>query len=393
MDCLEEKGACSVEELSQVIGVGKRTLLEDIRLLRQAGNVITIEKGTAMLKNRTDVVSHASRAVMRRIRILTILGQTKGASKAELFQSIQAGLPYFEEKKKREQKLDTERKNFVRDLNALLEEGVIYMERGRYHTAIETPELIKMKDRPLLELYDMLLAGSSQTPYHSVLYRIAEKIEEVLQYKLYAEPKAYVRSVLLRDSREDFRTYEQIIHKLFRLPFKTRKLCIQAVNRYGNSYCKTIALEQIVYLPSVGRLYLIGEEHDLSRRSIIESSRITDLTVTDLENTRYGNSEIREICEEMLRVSVDTAHTVLIEFENTQDIRDSLAGFMRTRKQASLTEKDGALVYRDTVRGIDDLARMVRKYGSACKVIEDDLLKQKVRESAKRIIERYECSQ
>ena len=115
--------------------------------------------------------------------------------------------------------------------------------------------------------------------------------------------------------------------------------------------------------------------------------------MTDLENTRYGNSEIREICEEMLRVSVDTAHTVLIEFENTQDIRDSLAGFMRTRKQASLTEKDGALVYRDTVRGIDDLARMVRKYGSACKVIEDDLLKQKVRESAKRIIERYECSQ
>lgn len=393
LDCLSGKESWSVEELVRETGSGKRTLLSDIRALRQAGNVITIRKGTVLLESRTDVVSHASRAVLRRLLILARAGRKEGISREELLQELRKTLPYYEEEQEQRRRFDTARKNLARDLEALMGEGAIYMEGDRYCASIETPVRVQMKDRSLLELYDMLMAGGSQTAYYPVLCRIAGKIEEVLQYKLYAESKEFVPSVLLRDSREDIRNYEQIIHKLFGLPFRTRKLRIQAVNRYGNPYHKILGLEQIVYLCHTGRLYLIGEEHGLSRRSIIESSRITDLAVTDLENTGYGNPQIRRICEEMLRVSVDDTHLAVIEFEDTQDIRDSLAGYLHTRKYASLTERDGKLVYTDTVRGIDDLARMIRKYGNACRVMEDDLLKRRMIESAKRIIERYECSQ
>lgn len=390
---LSKNNSYSIDELAQLTGVKKRTVLTDISFLRKGGNRIDIEKGMVTLKRKTDVVSHSSKSVMRKIRIITLINKNKGATKKSLFQIIRDSIGYYDDDKERKRKIDAERKNFDHDLEALLAEKVICMEGDQYYTSISAPEVVQLEDKELLNIYDMLINNGDKAPYSLLLYRIAEKIEEVLQYKLYEEPKKYVKSVLLRDNRENIQKYEDIMNIMFGLPFKTKKLNVQAVNRYGNAYSKVIAVEKIVYLCHSGKLYLMGEEHGFQRRSIIEFSRITNIESTDLKNTKYDNPQINRICEEMLNVSVDDLHTIVIKFDDIQDIRDSIARYMRERSHADVSCRDGKLIYTDKIRGIDDMAKMIRQYGRSCEVIEDDLLKNKVIESAKKIIERYECDE
>lgn len=392
LKCLSEK-ACSISELSRNADAKKRTILDDISILRKSGNVIEIKNGIAALKEKTDVVTHSSKSVMRKIRIITLINREGGASRKQLFKAIKDGSGYYDDEQVRKLKIDAERKNLDNDLKALLEEGVIREEEDVYYTSISTPGITEFKDESLVNIYKMIINNGDRTSYSPVLYGIAEKIEEVLQYKLYSEPQKYVQSVLLRDSRQNIEQYEKNINEVWKLPFKTQKLHIQALNRYEQVYDKIIAVEKIVYLYDSGKLYLIGEEHNCSRRSIIDFSRITHVGITEFKNTIYDNKEIKSTCDEMLRISTGELHSIVVEFDNVQNAKENLMRYMRTRKNACLFEKDGKLIYEDRVRGIDDAAKMIRRYGKLCKVIEDEPLKTRIVASSRKIIERYESGE
>ena len=183
---------------------------------------------------------------------------------------------------------------------------------------------------------------------------------------------------------------EAMIDRVWRLPFKTKKLSIQAKNRYGQVYCKIIAVERMVYLCDSGKLYLMGEEHGSLRRCIIDFSRMIDAEATDLDNTIYDNEAIRDVCEEMLKISAGEPHEITVEFDNAEAVKEDLRRHIKTRTKGALQSKDGRLVYTDRIRGIDDMAKMIRRYGKSCKVLKDEALKDRMVQSSKKLIERYE---
>ena len=229
----------------------------------------------------------------------------------------------------------------------------------------------------------------SSVSYGSILDNIGGKIEEALQYKLYLDIKKISQPVLIRDNKEKIDKYEDILRKIFKLPFRTKMLSVEAKNRYGTIYEKIIAVEKIVYLSDTGRLYLIGQEHDLPRRSIVEFSRILNVETTELENSVYDNDDVKEVCSTMLRISIEREHRVLIELEDTESIKERLSQLMVGRRDAELSITDGKIIYKDCIRGIDDIAKFVRGFGAKCIVHEDEELRNRMIESSKRVLERY----
>lgn len=380
----------SVEELSRITGRGRRTVLDDISALRKSGNVIEIKEGAASLKEKTDVLVHSSKSVMRKIHIITLINRAGRANKEQLLKAIKDDMGDYDDRQVQKRRADGARKNLDKDLKELLKEHVIHMEGDLYTASIDTPEVIKFQDESLMSIYNMIVNNGDKAAYSPVLYCIAKKMEEALQYKLYAEPKNYVPSILIRNSRENIEEYEAMIDRVWRLPFKTKKLSIQAKNRYGQVYCKIIAVERMVYLCDSGKLYLMGEEHGSLRRCIIDFSRMIDAEATDLDNTIYDNEAIRDVCEEMLKISAGEPHEITVEFDNAEAVKEDLRRHIKTRTKGALQSKEGRLVYTDRIRGIDDMAKMIRRYGKSCKVLKDEALKDRMVQSSKKLIERYE---
>lgn len=390
LDRLSDGTAATIEELMVIGNAKKRTILDDISNLRKSGNVIEIVNGIATLKECTDVVIKSSKSVMRKVRIIAILDKYNGATKEKLLKSIVSCIidfGYDEERKK--QKLDTERKNLDNDLKSLITEGMVQEENGLYKTTILMPKAIQLEDKSVLTLYETIVNDASSVSYGSVLCNIARKIEEALQYKLYSDSKKITQSVLIQDNKEKIDKYESILKKIFKLPFKTKMLSFEAMNRYGTTYKQMIAVEKIVYLSDTGRLYLIGQEHEVPRRGIVEFSRILNVEATELENSVYDNDEINEICSSMLRISTEMPHTISIELEDTEYIREKLISLTENRKDSTISFVKGKIIYRDRVRGIDDMAKFVRGFGAQCIVHEDEELRNRIIESSRKVLERY----
>ena len=390
LDRLSAKTTVSIEELMTIGNAKKRTILDDISNLRKAGNVIEIVDGNVTLKERTDVVVRSSKSVMRKVRIIAMLNRYNGATKEKLFKSIVSYSEDFgDDEKEKRQKLDAERKNLDNDLKSLIMEGMIQEEGGLFETTILMPKAIQLEDKSILTLYETIVNDGSSVSYGSILDNIGGKIEEALQYKLYLDIKKISQPVLIRDNKEKIDKYEDILRKIFKLPFRTKMLSVEAKNRYGTIYEKIIAVEKIVYLSDTGRLYLIGQEHDLPRRSIVEFSRILNVETTDLENSVYDNDDVKEVCSTMLRISIEREHRVLIELEDTESIKERLSQLMVGRRDAELSITDGKIIYKDCIRGIDDIAKFVRGFGAKCIVHEDEELRNRMIESSKRVLERY----
>jgi predicted DNA-binding transcriptional regulator YafY len=390
LDRLSAKTTVSIEELMTIGNAKKRTILDDISNLRKAGNVIEIVDGNVTLKERTDVVVRSSKSVMRKVRIIAMLNRYNGATKEKLFKSIVSYSEDFgDDEKEKRQKLDAERKNLDNDLKSLIMEGMIQEEGGLFETTILMPKAIQLEDKSILTLYETIVNDGSSVSYGSILDNIGGKIEEALQYKLYLDIKKISQPVLIRDNKEKIDKYEDILRKIFKLPFRTKMLSVEAKNRYGTIYEKIIAVEKIVYLSDTGRLYLIGQEHDLPRRSIVEFSRILNVETTELENSVYDNDDVKEVCSTMLRISIEREHRVLIELEDTESIKERLSQLMVGRRDAELSITDGKIIYKDCIRGIDDIAKFVRGFGAKCIVHEDEELRNRMIESSKRVLERY----
>ena len=80
----------------------------------------------------------------------------------------------------------------------------------------------------------------------------------------------------------------------------------------------------------------------------------------------------------------------VIEFKDCFNIKERLEKMAANRKFAKLDISEDKIVYRDTVRGLSDVARYLRGFGRSCKVNKPEKLKQMMIESNDKVIEMYE---
>ena len=107
-------------------------------------------------------------------------------------------------------------------------------------------------------------------------------------------------------------------------------------------------------------------------------------------NYIYQSDEVQKIIDEMFIVSVDNAENIEVEFKDCFNIKERLEKMVANRKFAKLDISEDKIVYRDTVRGLSDVARYLRGFGRSCKVNKPEKLKQMMIESNDKVIEMYE---
>mgnify|MGYP003430187793 CR=1 FL=1 len=91
----------------------------------------------------------------------------------------------------------------------------------------------------------------------------------------------------------------------------------------------------------------------------------------------------------MFAISVEDPVHVKVEFDNIFAIKEKVNRLILNRPKASLTENGTTLCYEDEVSGLADFASYLRRYGSSCRVIEPESLKNLMKVSAQRILDAY----
>ena len=116
--------------------------------------------------------------------------------------------------------------------------------------------------------------------------------------------------------------------------------------------------------------------------------------IKDPDFLKKIHSEYAQIKKEMFVVSPDPPQTIQVEIDYSKErLQDFTALVERRSQTASLTENDKTILYQDTIRGLGDFARFLRKYGDSVHVVsadENNPLKKQLRLTATQVLQKYE---
>ena len=244
-----EKGPASIQELMEISGTKKRMLLEYIKDLRDAGNKIELKNDIVTLETDDvrDVVEPSSQAVARQAAVILLLSENQklnkkepGLNKEEIVKELATDKLEVKFKEDEDCRLAEEpddandiqkgtvTKNLENDLKKLLAQGMIQQKNGRYYISIAVNSISKDLDRVWVSKYQKIMTSGENSPYSSVLYVIAEKIADLMRYRLYdTNPQKKVSSLPIRDNKAKIDNYRETALKLLRSPFKEKKLHIK----------------------------------------------------------------------------------------------------------------------------------------------------------------------
>lgn len=420
-----EEGPASSSELMEISGTQERTLWEDIKKLRDSGSIIEREEDIITLHEKKESAERSSQAVARQAAVILLLSENQelnkeepGLNKEEIVEELATDKFEMNFKEEEDYRLAEEpddandirkgtvAKNLESDLEKLLAQGMIQQKNGRYYISITMNSVSKYRDLILLSIHKKIMTSGENSPYSSVLYVIAEKIADLMRYRLYDDENLQekVCSLPIRDNKAKIDNYRETAIKLLRLPFKEKKLHIKWKTKKEELREITLSVERIVYSCESGKMHLIGVSDNawnIWDKTPIDIADITEVETTDLENKIYNNKRINEILAESVVTDTDKSHTIEVEFDNTEEIEEKVEQIVSTRLDTAKKEIRGnKIIYTDTIRGVRDITKILRKFGSSCRVTKDsykhsqapskDLdLKRIMYESAKGTIERY----
>lgn len=419
-----EEGPASIQELMEKSETKERMLKEYLKNLRDAGNKIELKKDIVTLLEKQGVAEHSSQAAARQAAVILLLSENQelnkeepGLNKKEIVEELATDKFEMNFKEEEDYRLAEEPddandirkatviKNLESDLEKLLAQGMIQQKNGRYYISITMNSVSKYRDLLLLSIHKKIMTSGENSPYSSVLYVIAEKIADLMRYRLYDDENLQekVCSLPIRDNKAKIDNYRETAIKLLKLPFKEKKLHITWKTKKEKLKETTLAVERIVYSCESGEMHLIGVSDNsryIWRKTNIDIADITEVETTDLENKIYNNKRINEILTESLVTDTDKPHTIEVEFDKTEEIQEKVEQLVKRRCAARTEIRGGKIIYTDTIRGVYDIAKILRKFGSSCSVTKDsykhsqdqseDLdLKRIMYESAKGTIERY----
>lgn len=152
----------------------------------------------------------------------------------------------------------------------------------------------------------------------------------------------------------------------------------------------------LVYVADKDKLYMMGKnigapEEYIDSIIVLRVDRMKDVVTTNDINDIYLSNEFTDIYEDMFSISAEPIEHVEVEFDIFGNVPKKLEQLANKRKCAHITydyEKNVGL-YVDEIRGIEDFAKYLRRYGRSIRVIKPEILKEKMRRSLDRLEERY----
>lgn len=123
--------------------------------------------------------------------------------------------------------------------------------------------------------------------------------------------------------------------------------------------------------------------------NIINFNRCIEKDQIYLNTIRKDFSEIKN---EMFLISAEKPRKIKVEIEHSPKTEKEFFALQEKRSNTASVyiSDDGYIVYEDTIRGTGDFAKFLRKYGSSIRVIQDEQLQKRMKETAERAVSNYE---
>lgn len=387
IEALSDKDNVSLEEMMDICNVKRRTLFTDISELKKQGLKISIKSSIIMLENNDGLnfTEPSDKIIMRQVRIIKYIQNNKGITKKRLFNEW-----VYKEAKNSE--TDKRRKMLQEDINKLVRKKILSIDsNGIFHLSLDVPVTRKIKNDILLRMIYKIRAKCQGEAYQLILENIIKKMIADYTYKLEGTVENDNTEMLLYESKNNKRYYD-VLSSIMNIDYANKKTEIDYRTRRGEVIKRKVSVGTIIFACERDKMYIIASEeyNGADNMTVIDMESIESATESEDINYIYQSDEVQKIIDEMFIVSVDNAENIEVEFKDCFNIKERLEKMAANRKFAKLDISEDKIVYRDTVRGLSDVARYLRGFGRSCKVNKPEKLKQMMIESNDKVIEMYE---
>ena len=191
--------------------------------------------------------------------------------------------------------------------------------------------------------------------------------------------------------KKNILTEEQlkILGDFEKYPFAEKKLAVIYRTAAGRELERTVQTGLIVYVVETSRIYLMGKDRDL-RYLVIPMESILSVRESEGTNTCYNAPEFHKIYREMFQISTEDPVHVRVRFQNLSFVREKVDRLCKVRPNAKLEVRENELIYTDTIRGVADFARYLRRFGKSAIVEEPKILRDQMILTARKVLDIYE---
>lgn len=378
LSLLTEQKKVSREVVMEQLHIKRRTLFLLLERLRQKGHIIQQRQGNLFLLSQEETYPEITKDVIRYWWIIKLLQDRGGImTEEELIRSYPSG---------------TDSTLWCKDtlhtvLGKMCEYSLLKKEDNNTYRLFQAPLQIALSNADAEKLLIKLKDFKKGTPDSELLDHVYEKIED-------ACPDVFVDNTTVpyyAQTRPSSFSEEKLaaFRRFSTFPYDKYALNINYRTRSGNRRTFLFKTGLFLYSEEKGRFYIVGETDNSD--IILDIEQIEGITATDVKHTLFRCNKYMDMAKEMFGISVEGKVHVKVQFDNVFNIREKLERLCETRSTAILTEtSDHSLLFEDTIRGLTDFANYLRRFGRSAIVLEPETLRQLMRTSAERTLERYE---
>ena len=377
LSLLHEYDWLSSTEAMEQLQVKRRSLFNILNRLRDKGHVIKQSRGKLHLVSEADSYSEINKNIIRYWWILRILQENGNPMTVE--EMISAYPSTLDGPVWCMDSLKTVIKEMC-DYSLLKEQS------DKTYWLFHAPAQIVLTDNIAEELLLNIRNFKSGTPYADTLDQLYIKIMDTCpdilileeENKYYTQTRASSLSEAKIKSFQDFVCY----------PYDRYALDITYLSKKNEKILYTIKVGLLIYSEEKDRFYILGSTNEDT--ILLNMERICDISSTSIPNDLFRCKSYLDMAEEMFDACADPLVHVKVHFDNVYNISEKLQRLCKLRKHATLTRiSEQTLLFEDDVRGLNDFANYLRRFGRSVTVIEPPELQEKIHFSVIRALERY----
>ena len=388
IDYIKQNGPVKSGAICAALSLSRSSLSDDIRAINAHGAILTSpRRGCYIYTGEADRIlaegamrGKLDRTHIRRWYILAILSASP-CTFEELLEKLRAASFTCSAAT-----LHTDLKDLRNDtyIRAAAENGHVYYRSAR---------ILSADRREITQYHARHKSNSSrsqilQNTYASIDRKLAHSLpEQDVKTKTVSIHRIGKQSTISEDQLELLQAFREY-------PFSDRVLMIPYRTNNGRLIRCSFSTGLLLYSAETNRIYLLGR-NDKKENTIIPLDRVqTDaITIqTDSYNYLYQSPEFLRMYDEMFHLSTEEPAAVRVRFTNLPFIYAKIRRLCEVRTHASmkLTADGTELLYTDTLRGLSDFARYLRRFGRSALVDEPAELRTMMMETSRKVMELYD---
>lgn len=390
VDYIEKNGPVKSGAICAALSLSRSSLSDDIRAINAHGTILTSprrgyyhyapEAGAILpegiLRGKLD------RTHIRRWYILALLSGAPHTFEDILSKLQKASVP-------------CSAATLHADLKELRNDTYVHVSIESGRTLYHSTQILAADSREITNYCALHKKGPALS---QILRNTYDSIDRKLAHCLPAKDVKIKVSAVRRIGKQNTISEEQLKHlqKFRNFPFADRVLNIPYRSNSGQFLSCSFSTGLIVYSGETGRIYLLGRDAE-KRNTVIPLDHIRTDGISVKKgsyNYIYQHPEFMRMFEEMFHLSTDDPVFVRVRFANLPFVHAKIRRLCEMRPRASMKLiSDGTeILYTDTLRGLTDFARYLRRFGRSALVDEPAELRDLMIMSSRKILELYDES-